>query len=102
MLSVLFSKTLSSQERFHKLKDNFNIDNEKLKDKVYIKNSFTYPLTNDEKEHIKIDTKIDPSIKKGKVGYISIKLYQKEIGNIKIYLKETKKSKKKFFSFLKN
>ena len=26
MLSVLFSKTLSSQERFHKLKDNFNID----------------------------------------------------------------------------
>ena len=26
MLSVLFSKTLSSQERFHKLKDNFKID----------------------------------------------------------------------------
>lgn len=26
MLSVLFSKTLSSQERFHKLKDNFEID----------------------------------------------------------------------------
>lgn len=26
MLSVLFSKTLSSQERFHKLKNNFEID----------------------------------------------------------------------------
>ena len=26
MLSVLFSKTLSSQERFHELKDNFKID----------------------------------------------------------------------------
>ena len=49
-----------------------------------------------------IDTKVDTSIKKGKVGYISIKLYNKEIGNIKIYLKEAKKNKKKLFSFLKN
>ena len=90
--------------KYYKLvdKDNFNIDNKKLKDKVYIKNSFTYPLTNEEKEHIKIDTKVDTSIKKGKVGYMSIKLYNKEIGNIKIYLKEAKKDKKKLFSFLKN
>ncbi len=37
--------------KYYKLvdKDNFNIDNKKLKDKVYIKNSFTYPLTNEEK-----------------------------------------------------
>lgn len=88
--------------KYYKLvdKDNFNIDNKKLKDKVYIKNSFTYPLTNEEKEHIMIDTKVDTSIKKGKVGYISIKLYNKEIGNIKIYLKEKKSQKKKLFGFL--
>ena len=49
--------------KYYKLvdKDNFNIDNKKLKDKVYIKNSFTYPLTNEEKEHIMIDTKVDTS-----------------------------------------
>ena len=81
-------------------KDNFNIDNKKLKDKVYIKNSFTYPLTNEEKEHIMIDTKVDTSIKKGKIGYMSIKLYNKEIGNIKIYLKEKKSQKKRLFGFL--
>ena len=83
--------------KYYKLvdKDNFNIDNKKLKDKVYIKNSFTYPLTNEEKEHIMIDTKVDTSIKKGKVGYISIKLYNKEIGNIKIYLKRKKESEEK-------
>ena len=88
--------------KYYKLvdKDNFNIDNKKLKDKVYIKNSFTYPLTNEEKEHIMIDTKVDTSIKKGKVGYMSIKLYNKEIGNIKIYLKEKKSQKKKLFGFL--
>ena len=85
---------------FFSLLSNFNIDNKKLKDKVYIKNSFTYPLTNEEKEHIMIDTKVDTSIKKGKVGYISIKLYNKEIGNIKIYLKEKKSQKKKLFGFL--
>ena len=36
------------------------------------------------------------------ITMISIKLYNKEIGNIKIYLKEAKKNKKKLFSFLKN
>ncbi len=30
-------------------KDSFNIDNKKLKDKVYINKSFTYPLTEEEK-----------------------------------------------------
>ena len=31
---------------------------------------------------------------------MSIKLYNKEIGNIKIYLKEKKSQKKKLFGFL--
>ena len=81
-------------------KDNFNIDDKKLKDKVYINKSFTYPLTEEEKNHIEIKTKVDTNIKKGKIGYMSIKLYNKEIGNIKIYLKEKKSQKKKLFGFL--
>lgn len=81
-------------------KDNFNIDDKKLKDKVYINKSFIYPLTEEEKNHIEIKTKVDTNIKKGKIGYMSIKLYNKEIGNIKIYLKEKKSQKKKLFGFL--
>lgn len=88
-------ETMFNKYKYYKLidKKKINLGNDK-----YIKENFTYPLTEDEKEHINIETKIDESIKKGKIGYISIKLYQKEIGNIKIYLKESKK--KKIFSFL--
>ena len=67
---------------------------------MIINKSFIYPLTEEEKNHIEIKTKVDTNIKKGNIGYMSIKLYNKEIGNIKIYLKEKKNQKKKLFGFL--
>lgn len=65
---------------------------------AYIKESFSYPLTEEEKKNITITSTIDKEIKKGKIGYIHVKLYNKEIKEIPIYLD----SKKKKTSFLKN
>lgn len=59
--------------------------------KVYVKEDFYYPLTNDEEKSIKLIYKIyrlkhynDNS----KVGYVDVKLYNKTIKKINIYIKK--------------
>ena len=67
--------------------------------KYYIKNSFSYPLTDKEKDNIKVLASIDDSLTKGKVGNIKISLNNKVLKKIPVYLKEEKK-KENFFTKL--
>lgn len=65
----------------------------------YVKKSFTYPLTLEEKDNVKVLASIDDSIKEGKVGNIKISLYNKKVETIPLYIKEEKK-KENFFTKL--
>lgn len=73
-------------------KNNFNVNlfNE---DKVYIKKSFRYPLTEDEKDNIKTVVKITKTSdykNNQKIGNIEIYLNEEKIGNRGIYVKKKK------------
>ena len=81
-------------------KNNFIIDSKNNK-KYYIKKSFIYPLTEEEKEKIQTVVEIRSKSKDNKSGKISILLDEKEIGNIDIYEQIKKEEKKSFFKKLK-
>ena len=80
-------------------KDSFSFSDEKLNGTAYIKESFYYPLTEEEAENTQIIAQMDPTIQTGKIGNISIRLYQEEIKKIPIYLKKAEKKKKGFFNW---
>ena len=67
--------------------------------KYYVKKSFTYPLTEDEKDNVKVLASIDDSLNSGKVGNIKISLNNKTLKKIPIYIEE-KKKKENFFTKL--
>lgn len=74
-------------------KNNFRVDLF-LKDKVYIKKSFRYPLTEEEKENVKTIIKINKLKNYNnnqKIGNIEIYLNNELIGNRGIYVKIKKK-----------
>ena len=78
-------------------KDKFYADLNFYKDKVYIKKSFSYLLKDSELDDVSslINIYNDKNNNSNIVGNISIKLNNKEIGNIDIYTNK----KKKHFSF---
>ena len=83
-------------------KDNFSIDQEYYHDKLYIKESFYYPLTENELTKIKTlvkITKLKNYNNNDKVGEIVIKFNGSTIKKINIYVKKEKK-KNSFFSSL--
>lgn len=83
-------------------KDNFSIDQEYYHDKLYIKESFYYPLTENELTKIKTlvkITKLNNYNNNDKVGEIVIKFNGSTIKKINIYVKKEKK-KNSFFSSL--
>ena len=67
--------------------------------KYYVNKSFTYPLTEKEKDNVKVLASIDDSLKSGKVGNINITLNNKTLKKIPLYIKETKE-KENFFTKL--
>ena len=67
--------------------------------KYYVNESFSYPLTESEKDNVKVLASIDDSINSGKVGNINISLNNKTIKKIPLYIKEEKK-KENFFTKL--
>ena len=85
-------------------KDSFSLGDSFYQDKVYIKKSFKYPLTDKEKESIKTIVKVTKlsGYKTGdKVGVVEIYLKDEVIGNVDIYVEcENKKRKENFFSKL--
>lgn len=81
-------------------KKKFKIDNAYYPNRIYIKEDFTYPLTELEKEDIKVVvklTKLD-NVKEGdEVGVVIVKLQDEEIFSQKVYVM-VKEEKKSFFS----
>lgn len=83
-------------------KTTYKLDKIYFKDETYIKESFTYPLTEDEKDRVKTIIKIEKTKNyknNDKVGYIEVSLNNEVIKKIDIFVK-VKKKKKRFFSFL--
>ena len=82
-------------------KDNFTVDSSLINKKVYIKNTFSYLLSEDEVDDISTLVHITDS-DNNKVGEIIIKLKNKEIGNIDIYSYKNKKENNSILSRFKN
>ena len=76
-------------------KNNFDLiidDNE-----YYINKSFTYPLTDEEKDNVKVLASIDEEMNNGKVGNLTVSLNNEILKKIPIYIKEDEK-KENFFT----
>lgn len=81
--------------KYHKYKiidkRNFTINKDFFKDKLYLKNSFSYPLSKDELDKIKTIvkiTKLKGYKNNSQVGKIDILLGNRKIGIVKIYVKK--------------
>lgn len=100
----LYEKVFSKYKNYTIVdKDEFEIDKSFYEGKPYLKESFTYPLTEEETNNIKTKVNITNSKSKtGKVGNISIYLKEKKIGEVDIYNKATKKEESSIFSWFKN
>ena len=80
-------------------KDKFKIDKSLVDMDLYIKESFTYPLMDDELNDVSTIIQINNSGKD--IGRIIIKLDNKIIGTVKIYKREKKKEDKNIFHRIK-
>lgn len=72
----------------------FKIDDAYYPDKIYIKDNFSYPLTEVEKENVKVLvklTKLDKYNDGDEVGLVSVKLAGEEIYSEKVYVKVSEK-----------
>ena len=87
-------------------KKKFKIDNAYYPNKIYIKENFTYPLTEVEKENIKVLvklTKLENFKDDDEVGVVIVKLADEEIFKQKIYVKASEEKQsffKKIWSWL--
>ena len=87
-------------------KNNFDIDDNFFKDDLYIKQSFTYPLSNYETEQVRVIVhlkKVTKYSNNDKVGEVTVTLDEDEIFNTDVYVKVKDKKEslldkiKKFF-----
>lgn len=85
-------------------KNNFIIDSNFIDSEVYIKESFKYPLSEDELSSVSTVVKINNNYNEDEkiVGKIIIKFKEEEIGNIDIYRKINKKADKNILQKFKN
>lgn len=80
-------------------KNKFKVDNAYYPNQIYIKESFKYPLTEVEKENVKVLvklTKLDKINDNDEVGIVIVKLAGREIYSEKVYVRVSKE-KKNFF-----
>ena len=82
-------------------KNNFKISKNFIKEDITIKDSFKYPLTEEELNDITTLVKINTNKNSHNIGDITIKLADKNIGKIKIYKKIKEKEDKNLFSRIK-
>lgn len=84
-------------------KKDFKISKELYKGEAYIKSSFIYPLTSQEKEKVKTEVSLlDQEDVDNKIGYITIKIDDKVIGKVDIYKRVQKKEDISIFTKIKN
>ena len=84
-------------------KNKFNIDSSYYPDRVYIKEDFYYPLTESEKEEVKVLvklTKLSNYKNNDEVGSVSVSIGKDEIYSEKVYVTTNKKENKNIFSRL--
>jgi len=83
-------------------KDKFKVDSGFYKNRIYIKNDFSYPLTEEEKENVKVLVRLDSgNFRQDEiVGTVSVILNDEEIYKDYVYLME-KEKKKSFWDFFK-
>ncbi len=82
----------------------FKIDDAYYPDKIYIRENFSYPLTEEEKEQIKVEVKLNKLNDyhdKDVVGLVSVFLNKKEIHHQKVYV-QVKNEKKGLFSWIRS
>lgn len=80
----------------------FYVNSYFVKEELFIKDSFQYPLKESEIDKIKTLVELYPK-KQNKIrGYIHIQYEKEKIGKIPIYEKKTKKEEVSFFQKLKN
>lgn len=80
-------------------KNKFKVDNAYYPNQIYIKESFKFPLTEVEKENVKVLvklTKLDKINNNDEVGIVIVKLAGQEIYSEKVYVR-VNKEKKNFF-----
>lgn len=86
-------------------KNNFDIDDSFFKDELYIKESFTYPITSEEEEKVSIVVRLDKNKtykNDEKVGRVIVKLEEENIFTTDVFVKKDKNEKKGFFDKVKN
>lgn len=84
-------------------KKKFSVDSSLIDKELYIKDSFTYPLKEDEVKDVSTLIKVyDSPLKDGSYGEILINLKDKEIGKIIIYSENKKEDKLSIFDKIKN
>lgn len=79
----------------------FKIDDSYYPDKIYIKENFSYPLMEEEKDFIKVEvklTKLKDYQDGDQVGIVIVKLGDEEIHTQKVYVKVKQKSNQNIFS----
>lgn len=79
----------------------FKIDDSYYPDKIYIKENFSYPLMEEEKDFIKVEvklTKLKDYQDGDQVGIVIVKLGDEEIHNQRVYVKVKEKSNQNIFS----
>lgn len=104
----LFSYGFNTYQNYQIIKKGFiNVyDDTYYKDyDLYVKEDFSYPLLETEKEHIilKIELEKRRQYKRdSKVGKVHILLNEKQIGEVSIYIQDLKENKKGIFSKIKS
>lgn len=86
-------------------KNNFDIDDNFYKDDIYIKSSFSYPLTDKELEEVSIVVeilKLDDYKNNDKVGEVIIKLDEEELFRENVYVKVKSKENMGIFDKIKS
>lgn len=85
-------------------RNNFDSYDNFYKDKLYIKKSFTYPLTKNEENSVKVIVSLYKNKNysdNDKVGDVIVKLKDKEIFKTDVYVKKGSHSKKNIFNKIK-
>lgn len=95
-----------SEYKTYKILDTkkFKIDDAYYPDKIYIRENFSYPLTEEEKEQIKVEvklTKLNDYRDGDVVGLVTVRLNGEEIHHQKVYV-QVKSEKKGLFSWIRS
>ncbi len=90
----LYEYAFSNYQNYKVLnKKKFKIDDAYYPDQVYIEDDFTYPLTTEEKEQIRVEvklTKLNQYKDKDEVGVVLVKLGDQTIHEQKVYVRKGK------------